>query len=68
MWRIDARAPLSALLLEATNDGYGLPEKGIVGHHAVFDAAVLEVPQLDALFAPSRPTTSGASPSSGAVC
>jgi homogentisate 1,2-dioxygenase len=50
MWRIDARAPLSALLLEATNDGYGLPEKGIVGHHAVFDAAVLEVPQLDAAF------------------
>ena len=50
MWRIDTSAPLSALLLEATNDSYGLPEKGIAGQHAVFDPAVLEVPQLDDAF------------------
>ena len=50
MWRIDTERPLSALLIEATNDGYGLPDKGIVGHHAVFDAAALDVPEIDTLF------------------
>jgi homogentisate 1,2-dioxygenase len=50
MWRIETQATLSALLIEATNDSYGLPEKGIVGEHAVFDAAVLDVPQLDDKF------------------
>ena len=49
-WRIDTREPLAALLLEATNESYGLPDKGIVGQHAVFDAAMLEVPQIDAAF------------------
>jgi homogentisate 1,2-dioxygenase len=50
MWRIDTEAPLAALLVEATNDGYGLPDKGIVGQHAVFDAAALDVPQIDERF------------------
>jgi homogentisate 1,2-dioxygenase len=50
MWRIDVQSPLSVLLVEATNDGYGLPDKGIVGQHAVFDAAALDVPQIDDLF------------------
>lgn len=49
-WRIDTRDTFSALLLEATNESYGLPEKGIVGQHAVFDPAVLEVPQIDEAF------------------
>jgi homogentisate 1,2-dioxygenase len=50
MWRIETRAMLSALLIEATNESYGLPDKGIAGEHAVFDAAVLDVPQLDEPF------------------
>jgi homogentisate 1,2-dioxygenase len=49
-WRLDTSGPLSALLLEATNDSYGFPEKGIVGQHAVFDPAVLEVPRIDEPF------------------
>jgi homogentisate 1,2-dioxygenase len=49
-WRVDVSAPLAALLIEATNDSYGLPEKGIVGQHAVFDPAVLEVPRIDEAF------------------
>jgi homogentisate 1,2-dioxygenase len=49
-WRIDAQDRLSALLLEATNDSYGVPEKGIVGQHAVFDPATLDVPQIDEAF------------------
>jgi homogentisate 1,2-dioxygenase len=50
LWRIDAAAPLAALLIEATNDSYGLPEKGIAGQHAVFDAAALDAPRLDDAF------------------
>jgi homogentisate 1,2-dioxygenase len=50
MWRIDVKAPLAALLIEATSDGYGLPDKGIVGQHAVFDAAALDAPQIDDAF------------------
>jgi homogentisate 1,2-dioxygenase len=54
MWRVEVSAPLSALLVEATNDSYGLPEKGIVGQHAVFDAAALDVPRLDDAFRAQR--------------
>ena len=50
LWRLDVAAPLSALLIEATSDGYGLPDKGVAGQHAVFDAAALDVPQIDDAF------------------
>lgn len=50
MWRLETQAPLAALLVEATNDAYGLPDKGIAGQHAVFDPAMLDVPQLDETF------------------
>jgi homogentisate 1,2-dioxygenase len=50
MWRVDPQAPLSALLIEATNDSYGLPDKGIAGQHAVFDAAALDTPRIDDAF------------------
>jgi homogentisate 1,2-dioxygenase len=49
MWRIDTHG-LRALLVEATNDGYGLPEKGIAGQHAVFDPAMLDAPRIDDAF------------------
>jgi homogentisate 1,2-dioxygenase len=50
MWRIQTRQPLAALLIEATQGSYRLPEKGLVGPHALFDAAMLDVPELDDLF------------------
>ena len=50
MWRLAPTSPVSALLIEATNDSYRLPEKGLVGRHAIFDAAMLDVPQLDDAF------------------
>jgi homogentisate 1,2-dioxygenase len=55
MWRIEVAQPVSALLIEATNDSYGLPEKGIAGQHAVFDAAALDVPGLDDAFRAQPP-------------
>jgi homogentisate 1,2-dioxygenase len=50
MWRIDCAAPLEALLVEATNSSYMLPEKGLVGNHAIFDPALLDTPKVDAAF------------------
>jgi homogentisate 1,2-dioxygenase len=55
MWRIEVRAGVSALLVEATNESYGLPDKGMVGQHAVFDAAALDVPRLDEAFRAQHP-------------
>ncbi|MBI3496228.1 MAG: homogentisate 1,2-dioxygenase [Proteobacteria bacterium] len=50
MWRIEASSPVTALLAEATNDSYSLPDKGLVGRHAIFDPAVLDVPAIDEAF------------------
>ena len=50
MWRVEAATPLTLLLIEATNDSFRLPEKGIVGEHAVFDPAILDVPAIDDAF------------------
>ncbi|MCP4327414.1 MAG: homogentisate 1,2-dioxygenase [Alphaproteobacteria bacterium] len=47
MWRVDAREPMVALLIEATNDSYRLPDKGMVGRHAIFDPAILDLPAID---------------------
>jgi homogentisate 1,2-dioxygenase len=50
MWRIETRSPLDVLMIEATNTSYQLPEKGLVGNHAIFDPAVLATPKIDAAF------------------
>jgi homogentisate 1,2-dioxygenase len=50
LWRLEPAAPCVFLMAEATGGSYQLPEKGIVGSHAVFDPAVLDVPELDDAF------------------
>ncbi len=50
MWRLEVAEPLSVLLVEATNDSYRLPDKGILGPHAIFDPAALETPHIDEAF------------------
>jgi homogentisate 1,2-dioxygenase len=50
LWRIEAEGEAILLLIEASNDSYRLPEKGMVGAHAVFDPAALDVPRIDAAF------------------
>src|SRR5450432_3518919 len=50
LWRLELGTALSALLIEATNASYGLPDKGLVGPHAIFDPAMLGVPAIDAEF------------------
>jgi homogentisate 1,2-dioxygenase len=50
MWRLETEAPLKLLLVEATGGAYRLPDKGLVGPHAVFDAAILDTPAIDPAF------------------
>ena len=50
MWRIESSAPMTALLIEATNGSYLLPDKGLVGPHAIFDPAMLDTPKIDDAF------------------
>lgn len=49
-WRIEAAEPVEILLVEATEDYYQLPDRGIAGRHALFDLAVLETPKIDDAF------------------
>jgi homogentisate 1,2-dioxygenase len=50
MWRIEAESDFRILLIEATGNSYQLPDRGLLGDHAFFDPAVLEVPELDDAF------------------
>ncbi len=50
MWQLEPAAPTRCLMIEATNAGYRLPDKGLVGAHAIFDPAALETPRIDDAF------------------
>ncbi len=50
MWRLECAEPAAILLIEATNASYMLPEKGLVGGHAIFDPAMLDAPRVDEAF------------------
>jgi len=39
--------PMTMLVIQATNHRYTLPDKGMMGNHAVFDPAVLGTPELE---------------------
>ena len=50
MWRIETTAPTTMLMIEATEDAYRLPDKGMAGEHAIFDPAMLDVPAINDRF------------------
>ncbi|MCH9691277.1 MAG: homogentisate 1,2-dioxygenase [Gammaproteobacteria bacterium] len=52
MWRLepDPKAPLDLLMVEATNSSFQLPNKGLVGPHAIFDPAILDIPDINDKF------------------
>lgn len=50
MWRLSPKSPASILMIEATNSHYTLPDKGLVGPHAIFDPALFEAPEIDGAF------------------
>lgn len=49
-WRLTPHEPMFILMIENTDGEYDLPDKGLVGRHAIFDPAVLEVPKIDKQF------------------
>ncbi|MEN0651779.1 MULTISPECIES: homogentisate 1,2-dioxygenase [Hyphobacterium] len=50
MWRFVPSEPLAVLMIEATNTHYTLPDRGLVGPHAIFDPAMLDAPEMDDAF------------------
>jgi homogentisate 1,2-dioxygenase len=50
MWRIEPKGECSLLLVEAVNNAYRLPDRGMLGEHAQFDPAVLETPAINDRF------------------
>lgn len=50
LWRLEPESPMQIVMIEATNDSFQLPERGIVGPHAVFDPAMLDTPKIDEIF------------------
>jgi len=50
MWRLECAEPTALLMIEATNASYMLPDKGLVGGHAIFDPAMLDAPRVDEAF------------------
>jgi homogentisate 1,2-dioxygenase len=49
-WRMESSAPMQMLLIEATGGSYSLPDKGMLGPHAIFDPAVLDTPSINERF------------------
>lgn len=50
MWRLSPAEPTAVLTIQATNGHFTLPDKGMLGGHAIFDPAMLDTPVMDDAF------------------
>lgn len=50
MWRLSPAEPTAILTIQATNSHFTLPDKGLLGGHALFDPAMLDTPELNESF------------------
>jgi len=50
LWRLEPAQSMQILLIEATDAGFFLPDRGLLGAHALFDPAALDTPHIDAAF------------------
>jgi len=50
LWRLEVKEPVQVLMIEATSSSYMLPDKGLLGPHAIFDPAMLDAPVIDEAF------------------
>lgn len=50
MWRLAPSAPTAILMIQATNTHFRLPDRGLMGPHALFDPAILDTPVMDEAF------------------
>ena len=57
MWRIETSSPMELLMVEASNSSYTLPDKGLLGPHAIFDPAMLDTPRINARFSAQQSDT-----------
>jgi homogentisate 1,2-dioxygenase len=48
-FRFEPTSPTDALAVEAYDGAYALPDRGLLGRHALFDPAVIEVPEPEAI-------------------
>jgi homogentisate 1,2-dioxygenase len=46
-YRVEPEAPTELLVVEAYESRFGLPDRGMLGRHAIFDPAILEVPEAE---------------------
>ena len=54
-------------MIEATEDSYQLPDKGLVGNHAIFDPAALDVPAINERFLAQQDENPGRCRSSATI-
>lgn len=50
MWRIEPATPMAVLMVEASGSSFTLPDRGLLGPHAIFDPAMLDTPRIDEAF------------------
>ncbi len=50
LWRLRTNAPTRVLTIQATNSHFTLPDRGLLGPHAIFDPAQLDTPVMDDVF------------------
>ncbi|MDO8412001.1 MAG: homogentisate 1,2-dioxygenase [Phenylobacterium sp.] len=50
MWRLAPAEPCAILMIQATNGHFTLPDRGLLGPHAIFDPALLDTPVMDEAF------------------
>lgn len=50
LWRLAPDAPMAILMIEAKNSHFTLPDRGLLGPHALFDPALLDTPAMDGPF------------------
>lgn len=50
MWRLSPAEQTAVLMIQATNTHFTLPDKGLLGGHALFDPAILDTPVMDEAF------------------
>jgi len=56
-WRLEIERACSFLVIENKAGAYQLPDKGMLGPHAIFDPAVLDYPRIDAVFKAQQDTS-----------
>ena len=50
LWRLEPEEPTTLLMIEARGDSFQLPDKGLAGPQAIFDPAVLDIPEMNERF------------------